>query len=81
VRIESATGKQWNVVRSGSSYCSQSDLALTFGLAKDPVIASIDVEWPSGTKDHLSNVPVDQFITIEEGKGIVARVAPSRASR
>ena len=81
VRIESATGKQWNVVRSGSSYCSQSDLALTFGLAKDPVVASIDVEWPSGAKDHLSNVPVDQFITIEEGKGIVARVAPSRASQ
>ena len=28
-------GKQWNMVRSGSSYCSQSDLALTFGLGKD----------------------------------------------
>ena len=32
VRVESASGKQWNMVRSGSSYCSQSDLALTFGL-------------------------------------------------
>ena len=32
MRIESASGKQWNVVRSGSSYCSQSDLAVTFGL-------------------------------------------------
>ncbi len=30
VRIESASGKQWNMVRSGSSYCSQSDLPLTF---------------------------------------------------
>ena len=35
VRIESTSGKQWNTVRSGSSYCSQSDLALTFGLGKD----------------------------------------------
>ena len=36
VRVESACGKQWNMVRSGSSYCSQSDLALTFGLGKTP---------------------------------------------
>src|SRR5260370_20403046 len=31
VRIESASGKQWNTVRSGSSYCSQSDMAGGFG--------------------------------------------------
>ena len=74
VRIQSASRKQWNVVRSGSSYCSQSDLALTFGLAKDAVVSAIDVEWPSGAKDHLTNVPANQFITIEEGKGIVARM-------
>ena len=37
VRIESASGKQWNTVRSGSSYASQSDLALTFGLGQDPM--------------------------------------------
>src|SRR5581483_10866919 len=35
VRVETASGKQWNMVRSGSSYCSQSDLTLTFGLGKD----------------------------------------------
>ena len=71
VRIQSAGGKQWSLVRSGSSYCSQSDLAQTFGLGKDPVVTSIDVEWPSGAKDHLTNVPIKQFLTIEEGKGIV----------
>jgi hypothetical protein len=38
VRVESAGGKQWNVVRSGSSYASQSDLAVTFGLAKDATV-------------------------------------------
>jgi hypothetical protein len=78
VRVESAVGKQWNVVRSGSSYCSQSDLALTFGLGKDTVITAIDVEWPSGARDHLTNVPANQFITIEEGKGIVAAASTSR---
>ncbi|HEY2151780.1 MAG TPA: CRTAC1 family protein [Vicinamibacterales bacterium] len=78
VRIESASGKQWNSVRTGSSYCSQSDLALTFGLGKDTTINVIDVEWPSGAKDHLTNVPANQFITIEEGKGIVAKAAPGQ---
>jgi hypothetical protein len=78
VRIQSAAGKQWNAVRSGSSYCSQSDLAVTFGLAKDTVVTSVDVEWPSGAKDHLANVPANQFITIEEGKGLVAHEQPRR---
>ena len=44
VRIDSASGKQWSAVRSGSSYCSQSDQAVTFGLAKDRVVSAIDVE-------------------------------------
>jgi len=81
VRITSAGGKQWNVVRSGSSYCSQSDLALTFGLGQDAVVSAIDVEWPSGAKDHLANIPANQFITIEEGKGVAAKPATPRAGR
>ena len=71
VRIESASGKQWNAVRSGSSYASQSDLALTFGLAQDPMVTSIQVEWPSGTKQKFANVQPNQAILIDETKGIV----------
>jgi hypothetical protein len=71
VRVTSASGKQWDMVRSGSSYASQSDLALTFGLGRDAVATAIDVEWPSGAKDHLVNVAAKQFLTIEEGKGAV----------
>ena len=81
VRIDSASGKQWNTVRSGSSYCSQSDLALTFGLGKDTTVAAIDVEWPSGVKEKISNVPANQFLLIEEGKGIVNRAAPVKTTR
>jgi hypothetical protein len=72
VRVQSSGRKQWNTVRSGSSYCSASDLALTFGLAKDTVVTAIDVEWPSGAKDHVANQPANQFLTIEEGRGVVA---------
>jgi enediyne biosynthesis protein E4 len=76
VRIQSASGQQWRMVHSGSSYCSQSDLTLSFGLAKDPVVQAIEVEWPSGAKDRATNVPVNQFLRIEEGKGIVSQAGP-----
>jgi hypothetical protein len=71
VRIESASGKQWNTVRSGSSYASQSDLALTFGVGQDPMITAIEVEWPSGVKQKFANVQPNQAIVIDETKGIV----------
>ena len=71
VAISSASGMQWNVVRSGSSYASQSDLALVFGLGQDPVVNSIEVTWPSGTKQKFANVPAKQFITIDETRGIL----------
>ena len=80
VRVESAGGRQWNVVRSGSSYASRSDLAQTFGLGADTTATSVDVEWPSGTKDHVANVAADQFLTIEEGKGVVAKAGPAPAA-
>jgi hypothetical protein len=71
VTIASASGKQWNVVRSGSSYASQSDLALVFGLGQDSVVTSIDVTWPSGAKQKFANVAANQFITIDETRGII----------
>ena len=40
VRLLSPSGKQWGMVRSGSSYCSESDHALTFGLGKDAQVTS-----------------------------------------
>jgi hypothetical protein len=80
VRVESASGKQWSMVRSGSSYCSQSDLALTFGLGKDPFVTAIEIEWPSGSKQRIAGVGVNQIITIEEGKGIVDRKSAAGAS-
>jgi enediyne biosynthesis protein E4 len=72
VRVQSAAGKQWNMVRSGSSYCSASDLALTFGLGK-ATSANLEVEWPSGTRQQFSNVPADQFLPIDEARGILAK--------
>jgi enediyne biosynthesis protein E4 len=71
VRIESTSGKQWQRVHSGSSYCSQSDLALTFGLKQDRVISHLVVEWPSGTVQQFENVAANQGIVIDELRGMV----------
>ena len=71
VAIISASGKQWNLVRSGSSYASQSDLAIVFGLRQDPIVNSIEVKWPSGTTQKFANVSTNQFITIDETRGMV----------
>jgi hypothetical protein len=66
VRITSASGTQWNMVRSGSSYCSQSDLALTFGLGKDAAVTNIEIEWPSGKKQKLTGLAINKHHQIEE---------------
>jgi enediyne biosynthesis protein E4 len=78
VRVTSKSGKQWNMVRSGSSYCSQSDLALTFGLGGDSDVQAIEIEWPSGVKQKLAGVAANQFLTIDESAGIVAKSGPSK---
>jgi len=69
VRVESEGGKQWNMVRSGSSYCSESDRALTFGLGPDSV-ATVQVEWPSGAKQQFPNVAANRRLLIDENRGI-----------
>ncbi len=69
VRLESAGGKQWNMLRSGSSYCSQSDLVLTFGLGKDTA-ANLEIDWPSGAKQRFQNVAANQRVRIDESKGL-----------
>ena len=60
-------------VHSGSSYCSQSDLALTFGLGQDARAVEFEIQWPSGAKERIANVAPDQFVTIQEGHGIIYR--------
>jgi hypothetical protein len=65
VRVTSASGTQWQSVHSGSSYCSSSDLALTFGLGKDST-ASVEIDWPSGTKQKIANAPANQQLVVKE---------------
>jgi hypothetical protein len=63
---------QWRLVHTGSSYCSQSDTALTFGLGDHQKAKSIEVVWPSGVVDRIGEVAANQVVFVEEGKGLVS---------
>ena len=71
VTVVSGDLMQTDQVRSGDSYISQSDLRLPFGLEKRTKVDSIQVRWPSGTVDKITNVGVNRIITIKEGQGKV----------
>jgi hypothetical protein len=75
VTLKSSKGaKEFAVVKTGSSYCSQSELPLTFGLGKpeEGVTLSLEIVWPSGERDSLSDVKPNQSITVQEGKGVLS---------
>jgi enediyne biosynthesis protein E4 len=68
-RLSSGGDTQTQMLRSGSSYLSSSELILTFGLAQRDKADTIEIRWPSGQIDRLSNVAAGQTITVTEGKG------------
>ncbi|HEV2731094.1 MAG TPA: CRTAC1 family protein, partial [Terriglobales bacterium] len=72
ITLNAGGEKQWKMVRSGSSYLSQSELVATFGLGQKTKAESIEIQWPSGHVDKLANVNAGQTVTVQESKGIVA---------
>lgn len=66
ITIHAASGKQTRSIKSGCSYCSQSELSAIFGIAGGTLIESIEVTWPSGAVDRLTGVAPNQLIVIEE---------------
>lgn len=70
VRVTSASGTQWQMVRSGSSYASQSELTLTFGLGADTTATSVEVTWPSGATQSFADVASNQHVAVDESRGL-----------
>ena len=62
------------MVKTGSSYLSQSELPLTVGLGASGSVEAIEVTWPGGRTEKLAGAPPGQTLVIEEGRGIVGRV-------
>jgi len=72
VRVTTAEGTQTQMLRSGSSYLSASELVLTFGVGQQTKVDSVEIRWPSGQIDKLGATNAGQTITVTEGKGITS---------
>lgn len=57
---------QFQEVRSGGSYLSQSDLRLLFGLGGEASIDRVEIRWPRGAVETRTDVPVDRYLTFVE---------------
>jgi hypothetical protein len=62
-------------VKAGSSYLSQSDVRVHFGVGKVQGADRLEIKWPSGTVDVVENVRTNQILTVREGSG-VTRTTP-----
>ncbi len=72
VRVTAGDLVQIDEVRSGGSYLSQHDLRLHFGLGKHDRIDKVEIFWPSGATETLTQLAADRFYTIIEGQGTAA---------
>jgi enediyne biosynthesis protein E4 len=82
VRVTSGGESQSQMLRSGSSYLSSSELVLTFGLGARAQVDAVEVRWPSGQTDRIEKVAADQIVTVKEGQGLIsARPLRRRDSR
>ncbi|HEY8548582.1 MAG TPA: CRTAC1 family protein [Vicinamibacterales bacterium] len=73
VRVTAGGRSQIGEVISGSSYYSQNDPRLHFGLGSAARVDLVELSWPSGTKETLRDLPVNHLYVVREGAGIVSR--------
>ena len=73
VKIVTSAGPQWQTVTTSASYLSASDPRVHFGLGQNSVVKSIEVSWPSGIAQTLTNVAGDRYLTIDEAAGSAKR--------
>ena len=74
-RVKVTTGEhsQIDEVMSGSSYYSQNDFRLHFGLGHTTKTDRVEVAWPSGAKENFTNLSANELLILQEGKGIIDR--------
>jgi enediyne biosynthesis protein E4 len=72
VRIFCDGQSQSQMVKGGSSYLSQSELPLTFGLGKRGKIDRVQIEWPGGAKEEFKDLAAGRAYQCIEGKGLTS---------
>ena len=75
VKVTAGGRTQMDEVMSGSSYYSQSDFRLHFGLGAATRVDAIEIAWPSGAKETHRDLAANHLYTCREGEGIVGQRA------
>jgi len=70
VRLTANGQTQTRVVRSGSSYLSQSELPVVFGVGREEQMERLTVEWPNGKHEEFNKLKTGKSYQITESKGI-----------
>jgi hypothetical protein len=80
IKVVAGGVPQTEEVRSGGGYLSQHDLRIHFGLGKATKIDSVEIRWPSGKVDNLTNLAADKFYAVLEESGLVdrAKILPQK---
>jgi hypothetical protein len=80
VAVQTAQGTQFNEVRSGGSFCSQSDFRLYFGLGSAARVERLRVSWLGGKTEEFAEIAADRLLVVRQGRGIVEqRSLPEKA--
>ena len=69
IRVKTPSRILVDEVRSGSSYDSNNDMRVHFGLGVATKIEWVEIRWPSGLEERFANIAVDQIQTLKEGSG------------
>jgi hypothetical protein len=80
VKVVTPDFPQVDEVRSSGSYLSQNDLRLHFGLGERRQADRVEISWPSGATETLTNLEADRFYCVKEGAGVLpcAAIRPHR---
>jgi len=78
LKVVSGDLVQWDEVFTGGSYISQGDFRKHFGMAGRTKVDEIEVHWPDGKTETVRDVATNQFITIEQGKGLTKSAPPRK---
>jgi len=66
VRVTSGGRTQLREINPAGSYLSTSDVRLYFGLGSETRITRLEIEWPSGKRQTLQDIPVNQTLVLDE---------------
>ncbi|MEN9676589.1 MAG: hypothetical protein RIS76_2485 [Verrucomicrobiota bacterium] len=70
VKLTAGGHSQWRDVSPTRSYLSASELPVTFGLGNEGRVDRVEIQWPGGSRQVLTNVPVNQLTVVKESPSV-----------